>query len=426
MDNFWGLAGFEFKKIFQRKISLVSVLMCLGVIAVTVFASVSSGSFWHKVGNNISQFEAMKLDKATIISNRGYITPELVSEAIMSNREMISNDDNYFSNEYGRHLKEDAYIEYILPYESVVNLVNIIYADDLDWLSMDALRLSYIKDDKAIDSMTPDQVKDFDSDLKKFAMAMVMREEGLSPAEIEKNLELIGQIKTPLYNDYFGGYDAYISGSKGLALTALFLILILLAPIFSNEYEEKTDQILLCTKNGKGSLCRAKLFVALVISMLGSILVMGIGWLSFLTVYGFEGGDVNIQVVNPGCTYPITLLEACLIHFVSVIIASVLFGTFVALLSAKVKRSAVSVVVLGTLVTIIPMFIWVPLKSSRFVYNILKLFPVNSVTFGFDMSFIDVLGTLFTPYKFIWVISAILIAAFSCLAICSFKKHQVT
>lgn len=290
----------------------------------------------------------------------------------------------------------------------------------------DALRLSYIKDDKAIDSMTPDQVKDFDSDLKKFAVAMVMREEGLSPAEIEKNLELIGQIKTPLYNDYFGGYDAYISGSKGLALTALFLILILLAPIFSNEYEEKTDQILLCTKNGKGSLCRAKLFVALVISMLGSILVMGIGWLSFLTVYGFEGGDVNIQVVNPGCTCPITLLEACLIHFVSVIIASVLFGAFVALLSAKVKRSAVSVVVLGTLVTIIPMFIWVPLKSSRFVYNILKLFPVNSVTFGFDMSFIDVLGTLFTPYKFIWVISAILIAAFSYLAICSFKKHQVT
>lgn len=128
----------------------------------------------------------MKLDKATIISNRGYITPELVSEAIMSNREMISNDDNYFSNEYGRHLKEDAYIEYILPYESVVNLVNIIYADDLDWLSMDALRLSYIKDDKAIDSMTPDQVKDFDSDLKKFAVAMVMREEGLSPAEIER------------------------------------------------------------------------------------------------------------------------------------------------------------------------------------------------------------------------------------------------
>ena len=141
MDNFWGLAGFEFKKIFQRKISLVSVLICLGVIAVTVFASVSSGSFWHKVGNNISQFEAMKLDKATIISNRGYITPELVSEAIMSNREMISNDDNYFSNEYGRHLKEDAYIEYILPYESVVNLINIIYADDLDWLSMGRIEI---------------------------------------------------------------------------------------------------------------------------------------------------------------------------------------------------------------------------------------------------------------------------------------------
>lgn len=425
MNNFWNLVRFEFKKIFQRKVFWAAIIACLGMIAITVLASVSGSSFWHKAGNDISQFQAMKQDKSTILSGRGYITPELVEKAIRSNQEMISNENNYLINELGKHLKEDAYIRYILPYEPVVNLINVVYTDDLDWLSVDAFSLTSVETDKAIDNLTPDSVEHFNTDLKEFMESMVMRQTGLSAEEIEKNMDWIDQIKTPLYNDYFGGYQAYIHSFKGLALTALFLILILLAPLFSNEYEEKTEQIILCTRNGTGSLCKAKLFVSLTISLLSSMLIMGIGWLSFLVLYGFEGANVNIQVVNPSCTYPITLLEACQIHFISVMIASVLFGAFITFLSAKVRRRTSSVVVIGTMITIIPMFIWVPLKSSRVIYNALKVFPVNSVTFGFDMCFVDVFGKLFTTYQFTWAISVLLIVIFFYMAICSFKKHQM-
>lgn len=425
MNNFWNLVRFEFKKIFQRKVFWAAIIACLGMIAITVLASVSGSSFWHKAGNDISQFQAMKQDKSTILSGRGYITPELVEKAIRSNQEMISNENNYLINEFGKHLKEDAYIRYILPYEPVVNLINVVYTDDLDWLSVDAFSLTSVETDQAIDNLTPDSAEHFNTDLKEFMESMVMRQTGLSAKEIEKNMDWIDQIKTPLYNDYFGGYQAYIHSSKGLALTALFLILILLAPLFSNEYEEKTEQIILCTRNGTGSLCKAKLFVSLTISLLSSMLIMGIGWLSFLVLYGFEGANVNIQVVNPSCTYPITLLEACQIHFISVMIASVLFGAFITFLSAKVRRRTSSVVVIGTMITIIPMFIWVPLKSSRVIYNALKLLPVNSVTFGFDLCFVDVFGKLFTPYQFTWAISVLLIVIFFFMAICSFKKHQM-
>ena len=425
MNNFWNLVRFEFKKIFQRKVFWAAIIVCLGMIAITVFASVSGSSFWHKAGSDISQFQAMKQDKATILSGRGYITPELVEKAIRSNQEMISNEDNYLINEFGKHLKEDAYIRYILPYEPVVNLINVVYTDDLDWLSVDAFSLTSVETDKAIDNLTPDSAEHFNTDLKEFMESMVMRQTGLSAEEIEKNMDWIDQIKTPLYNDYFGGYQAYIHSFKGLALTALFLILILLAPLFSNEYEEKTEQIILCTRNGTGSLCKAKLFVSLTISLLSSVLIMGIGWLSFLVLYGFDGANVNIQMINPSCTYPITLLEACQIHFISVMIASVLFGAFITFLSAKVRRRTSSVVVIGTMITIIPMFIWVPLKSSRVIYNALKVFPVNSVTFGFDLCFVDVFGKLFTPYQFTWAISVLLIVIFFYMAICSFKKHQM-
>ena len=425
MNNFWTLAGFEFKKVFRRRTFPAAILICLGIMAVMVFSSLSGGSFHHSVGRDISKYEAMELDKAVILSNRGYITPELISKAILSNGEMISNKDNYFVNEYGSHLKEDAYIRYILPYEPVIELINNVYAEDKDWLAMDALSLEYMGEDKAVDRLSPEQGENFDSALKAFVRSMVLREDGLSAAERERNLELIESIETPLYNDYFGGYEAYIMSSKSLAITALFLILLLLSPVFSNEYEERTDQIILCTKNGKGSLCRAKLFTSLVVSVFSAALVMGLSWLAFLLLYGFEGGKVNIQVVNPGCTYPINLLEACLIHFVSVIFACALFGALICFLSAKVKRSTAPVVIMGTLLTIIPMFIWVPMKSSRIIYGLLKFFPANSVSFGFDMSFFEIFGKLFTPYKFIWVVSTILIAVFSYFASHCFKRHQL-
>lgn len=424
MNNFWTLAGFEFKKVFRRRTFPAAILICLGIMAVMVFSSLSGGSFHHSVGRDISKYEAMELDKAVILLNRGYITPELISKAILSNGEMISNKDNYFVNEYGSHLKEDAYIRYILPYEPVIELINNVYAEDKDWLAMDALSLEYMGEDKAVDRLSPEQGENFDSALKAFVRSMVLREDGLSAAERERNLELIESIETPLYNDYFGGYEAYIMSSKSLAITALFLILLLLSPVFSNEYEERTDQIILCTKNGKGSLCRAKLFTSLVVSVFSAALVMGLSWLAFLLLYGFEGGKVNIQVVNPGCTYPINLLKACLIHFVSVIFACALFGALICFLSAKVKRSTAPVVIMGTLLTIIPMFIWVPMKSSRIIYGLLKFFPANSVSFGFDMSFFEIFGKLFTPYKFIWAVSTLLIAAFSFLAVRSFKKNQ--
>lgn len=424
MNNFWYLVSFELKKIFHRKAVWAAILVCLGCLAVSTFSSVSGGHFWHKAGSDLTQYEAMKQDKETILSKQGYITPELAAEAIRASKEMSSNDDNYLINEYGRHLKEDAYMKYILPYESIVRLINVIYEEDLDWISeTDGLLLVSIKREQPIDRISPDEAENFDEALKNFAAAKVMRIGGLSAAEIEKNLEMIGQIERPLYNDYFGGYWAYIYSAKELALTVLFLILILLAPLFSNEYEQKVDQIMLCTKNGRCSLCRAKLFVSLTVSGLSSILIMGTGWLSLLAVFGFEGADVPIQVLNPSYTYPVTLLEACRIHFISVITASTLFGALVALLSAKVGRTS-AVVIVGTLLTIIPMFIWVPLKSSRFLYDLLQLFPVNAVTFGFDMHFVDIFGMLAAPCKFNWVVDVLLSIGFYAVAMRCFKKHQ--
>ena len=424
MNNFWTLVGFEFQKMRKRRVVIPALFACLGVVAVMAWTSVSGTSFWHKAGSGLSQYEAMKRDKEVILSQRGEITGELVSQAICANEEMISDDSHYLINEYGRHLKSDAYIQYALPYEAVVRLINTVYEEDSDWLSTGAMGMISVNPDRAIDHLTPEQGQSFDRDFKEFAMSVVMGQEGLSAEEVEKNAALISQIETPLYNDYFGGYQAYINDSKVLALTALFVILILLAPLFSGEYEDKTDQLLLCARNGRGTLCRAKIAAALMVSLGVSLLTMGAGWLCFLMIFGFEGGAVSIQVVNPGCTYPITLFQACLIHLGSVVAAAVLFGAFTAFLSARARRGTASAVAAGTMAVVLPLFIWVPLKSSRFLYNLLQFFPANSVTFGFDLHFFRLFGTLIEPYKWVGAVSLLLAAGFFVLAARGFQRRQ--
>lgn len=425
MNNFWVLVGFELKKILRRKLFWIGTAVSLVLVGVMVFASVSGASFWHKTGSSLSQYEAMQQDKQTILSKKGYVTPELLREAVTSYQEMTSNSSNYFENEYGKHLKAEAYIQYVLPYEAIINMLNVVYEENLDMISQyNGFQLITINQDKAIDRLSADSIQQFDTDLKSFMTAMVMRRQGLSSAEREKNLDFISQISLPLYNDYCGGYRAYIQEAKFLALTALFLILMLLCPIFSQEYEEKTDQILLCAKNGKGSLCRAKVFVALVISLVSSVSILGLGFLGFLAVLGSEGANVNIQLLDPSCTYPITLLQSCQIHFLSSVAACVLFGSLVCFLSAKAGRRTGLVVIIGTVLTIVPMFIWTSLKFSRLLYDGLKLFSVNSITFEFDAHFMNIGGKLIPPYLGIAAIGILLSIVFFFLAARSFKKQR--
>lgn len=425
MNNFWYLVRFEWKKLFQRRAVWAALLFCLGCLAVNAVSSISGGHFWHKAGSQLTQYEAMKRDRATILSKRGDITPELVAEAIRANREMTANDGNYLINDFGRHLKEDAYIQYVLPYEAVARLINVVYEHDLDWISeADGNMLVSIRREPAIDQLSPDAAENFDDAVTAFAKARVARQYGLSPAEIQKNYELIDQIQRPLYNDYCGGYWAYIYSAKELALVNLLLILIFLASLFSNEYEDKVAQIMLCSKNGKSSLCASKLFVSVAVSVLSSVLIMGTGFLSLLMVLGFEGAEVPIQVLNPGYTYPLTLLEACQIHFLSVLFASVLFGAMISFLSATSRRTS-AVVIVGTLLTIIPMFIWIPLKQSRFLFDLLHLFPVNSVTFGFDQHFISLFGRLIAPYQFTWAVDILLVIVLYGGAVRCFQRQNV-
>lgn len=80
MHNFFHLVSFEYKKLFKRKSTMISLFLLLIVLVLLSITSVTGKSYWHSTGE-ISVFEAMKLDREVIRSTAGVIDEAFIKEA---------------------------------------------------------------------------------------------------------------------------------------------------------------------------------------------------------------------------------------------------------------------------------------------------------------------------------------------------------
>lgn len=423
MNNFWILVKFEYKKILKRRLSWIFTLSVVLLAGLFTVISVNTCDIWSGESEG-TRLQRIKEDRDIVRENKGYIDEQMIDKAIESNRKLISNQDNYIVNDYGKFITGNAYIKYILPYENVYDYLNVIYAKDLDSVYDDGLEVRCGADNKVIDSLTQGQIKDFNDDVKKFISSNIVHSLFLSADDKNANINLAEKINYPLYNDYYEGYISYIKSSVGLAVIVLFVLLIMLAPIFSREYEEGTDAVILCSKNGRSCLAKAKIFVVFTLSLVYSFIAMAISFLSYMAVYGFCGGKVNLQLLNPTNTYPVTLFKGCLIQLISIGVTAVSFTLFISFLSAKTRKKTLPIVGIGIAILIVPMFVR-PSSKSSFIGIVTSLLPANTVGFNFDKYFIHIFGNSFTPYKVAWALGIVISAVFSVFAVRAFNKHQV-
>lgn len=409
-NNFWDLVGFEYKKIFKRKSFTICIILSVIILSVSAFVSVNSHSFYHEDGKKISKFKAMEMDRAVQRSEKGFITTDRIKKAIEQNQLMVGNDDNYIINQYGRFLKAPGYIKYVMPYEKSVYLINIIYEQNKE--DNIAITNGFLLTNTAkklpIDNLTVTDASQFYTKFNEFQLNYLNEFKGLSQNEISKHITMIDKIETPLYTEYSKGYNAFIDSSKMIAVWILFMIAILFSGIFSDEYQKKTDQLLLSSKNGKTSLILAKIFVVITASALLAMTMMGLLLISLLSLWGFDGASAALQTINPTSPYPFTLLQAAEIQIWVVVVISILFASVVMTISAFLK-SSFSVIIIAFILLITPIFITITPADSKIIYTILTLMPANAVTFHniFNIYLYEVLGKVFLPYEFYTILGII-------------------
>lgn len=423
MRNFYDLVRFEYKKLFKRK----STWVCLTLILISVIISIITsayGRYWHSE-SGVSAIEAMQLDKQVMLSKEGDIDETFVKEAIRQNSIMMNDSNNYIVDDSGKHLKNKAYIKYILPYEKAVNIINVVYENNPEFLSTSGFEIFNTNGVSPINKLTAEDASNFYSVVNKSIVRHIGGITELSPEEKEKHLQMLSRVRTPFYNGYAAGYSAFDNLLNIIALIILMAVAICISPIFAYEYQTKTDQILLSSRYGKSIAAYAKIFTGFSFSLIVSVITLsGFIW-GLLILHGFNGYNVTLQTINVYSTYPVNMLQAALIAIAVTIFAGILFSMFIMLLSAWCK-SPFLVVVISFILLFIPGLIHIS-PRSRLLYQLLRTFPARTTSFSniFSEYLFEIWGIVLTPATFYILYSAIASIIMIPLVYKIFKHHQI-
>lgn len=162
-----------------------------------------------------------------------------------------------------------------------------------------------------------------------------------------------------------------------LALTALMIGMVF-SGVFADEHMRKTDQLVLCSRHGRGTLYLAKLLAVTTLGTVATLLVGGITLLSQGVLYGYEKNwNAPLQLYLPSSPFDLTMGEAIVILLVLLLLTAVLHSVLTLVLSSWVKSSVASmslmvVYTLGTMVINVP-------ERLRFLSQCLYLMPAKLV-----------------------------------------------
>ena len=231
------------------------------------------------------------------------------------------------------------------------------------------------------------------------------------------------KVNIPLKYGYYQGWEIIISSFE-LLMFAILAICIVIAPVFSGEYQARTDAVILSGKYGKTKLITAKMVSSFLFGILAFTLHIFVACGLPLMAFGMDGWDLPVQIANTTIPYPFTFLQAAI--FSLGIIYLVLFAmiSLTLLLSSKMRTPYLVLIVLVPIL-FLPMFL-VP-NGTTGVYNLtLFLLPYRAampefgkyISYQFGSLVLDV----FVVRAILYMILSALILPFARLG---FKKHQV-
>lgn len=164
--------------------------------------------------------------------------------------------------------------------------------------------------------------------------------------------------------------------SPSVALALAFVICILIAPVFSIEYQTGSDSILLSTEHGKKKGIIYKLIAGFLSTSLVYLIASALVYGFIFTIFGFNGWNCPIQASMGGWKsfYHITNLQALCMVLLLCYLGCLFISILAMFLSSKVK-SSFSTIIFLVLIIFIPSIIGKQMFKGGLFDKLLNLFP---------------------------------------------------
>ena len=406
------LIKYEFLKILRKKSTLIMMAVSLILTGFLFGLPVMQYQTYDQEGV-IKGANGIAYEKRQYAEFSVSLSEEYVADTIREVQGLFENPDNigYDGNE--QFLIGDAYWNGVAPREKLLNLIANTYSKPNEILGYNNLPDLDIKDGAFFYQAMEGKIQTLLNNPSR----------KLSNEQKEYWGSMADKVDVPLQYGYYGGWEVIISSFE-LLMFVLLAICIVIAPVFSGEYQAGTDAVILSAKYGKTKLAIAKIAASLLFGTAAFVLHIVVACGLPLAAFGGDGWNLPLQIANTIIPYPFTFLQAVLINIGIIYLILLAMIGLTLLLSAQMKSPYLVLIILVP-VLFIPMFL-TP-NGTTGAYNLtLFLLPYRStmpelgkyISYQFGGLVLDAL----TVRAILYVVLTVIMLP---LARLGFKKHQV-
>lgn len=362
----------------------------------------------------IRGFEGIRYEKEQYAVFSVPLTNEYIAETIREVQQLFENPDNVGYNGYERFLIQDAFWSGIAPRENLLNMIARNYADPNESVGYNTLPDLDVSNGTDFYQARQDKIEKL----------LNTSSRGLSEEQKAYWRDRNSKVLEPFQYGYYEGWEIILC-SLELLMFALLAVCIVIAPVFSGEYQAGTDAVILSAKYGKTKLTTAKITASYLFGILAFTLHVVVALGLPLAAFGVDGWDLPMQIAATTIPYPFTFLQATLISLGVIYLVLIAMIGLTLLLSAKMKSPYFVLIVLVPIL-FIPLFL--SPNGTTGAYNlILFLLPYRSTMpeLGNYISW-QFGGLVLDAFSMRAILYAVLTVIMLPLARLTFKKHQVT
>lgn len=415
------LIGFELKKMLSRRVSLltcvgVALLIC-GIMALNVAETqVKAGT-----GRVLTGTEAIAYERSEAAEHAGVLTPERIREDLEAYRSLAF--DGVSPADVLDVSDEAAYALMLESHDAATfeTMSNTYY----DYL-LSPWHVHGQEPCQTVAGLSPGEEARFYDAVDATYQGLIHGGNGwdYTDAEVAYWASRQAEVGRPFVYGYAGGW-ADVLDCLGFLAFPMIAICVVLAPVFSSEYQDGTDAVILATRHGRSRLVAAKVIAALVFSTAYFALCAAILCGIALGAFGTEGGDLPVQLVSVTAPYALTMGQAVA---AGVVLAYLMAMGFAALTLALSSRTSSVLSVFMVDIVLVLMTALIPTGGVDLLEHLSYLFPANALA----AAPLFTQGVSYAAGPVVLDLEAVVTALYGlALAVCvplsavSFRRHQV-
>lgn len=401
----------EMKRVIKSRMTLILLLIAVGLSALISYHVISEAQYRYADESGklakITGTEAIQARIEQMQPYEGTVTEEKLQEALKTFQAVY--------NKYGENIPLDAYYDKLVPNSYFLDMISTVYARSGNMY-------------EALSNLNPDDITDFYQQRSAILENELEERYPGNTDVLQQARKLNEEVTTPFVLKV--GYTNDNSTNLGILLFLLVLICtMVVAPIFSADYQNGSDDILRCTKNGRVKLAIAKLCSSLLIILAMFAICMLVFVLSVNNAYGWDSLRTSMQMVSVLSFAPLTMGQGQALMILAGLLALLSAACFILFCSAKCQHPTTALII-ATAFCILPAILHM-VGDGNIVNFLTCVLPTGGA--GISRNFFNLLNqsvfvqigplNVWAPYLTIGA-AIIEIPIFFILSIHAYCKHQ--